>query len=110
MSPEKWIVLGVGMAAVLAFGVFVAASISGGLAVPSIGGTVEQRAVRAYLKANSPSGTWEEIEWYPAKAFKTGGSIIELKFRTKNPFGGQTVFRNWFTVQDGKVVTTNCVF
>jgi hypothetical protein len=62
--------------------------------------STEQRAVRAYLKENLPSGKWEEIKWWPAKRLTDDGKpsnlAIRLKYRTQNEAGGMSVYDDVF--------------
>jgi len=55
----------------------------------------EQKAVRAYLKENLPTGKWEEVRWYPVVRLidngKPSSPAIRLKYRTENQFGGTSL-------------------
>lgn len=62
----------------------------------------EQKAVRAYLKENLPTGKWEEIKWWPtlpgtAIASDWGGTVTRLKYRAANQFGGMAVYDHVYT-------------
>ena len=70
--------------------------------------TAEQKAVRAYLKENLPSGKFEEIRWWPTKpataiAPDWSGTVVRLKYRTNNESGGQSVYDHVFTLNGGKI-------
>ncbi len=68
----------------------------------------EQKAVRAYLKENLPTGKWEEIKWWsvlPGTAISKSqkGTVIRLKYRAENQFGGQSVYDHVYVLVDGKL-------
>lgn len=64
----------------------------------------EQKAVLAYLKENTPSGTVEVVKWAPSKALENGITSIRLKYRTKNTFGALELSTDVFHIKGGKVV------
>lgn len=66
----------------------------------------EHAIVREYLRKNTPTGKWEEVEWYPV--IKTSDVYAaRLKYRTENPFGGQSVIDEVFALdKDGSVQFT----
>ena len=61
------------------------------------------KMIRNYLKSNTPTGNWEEIEWSANPATTMGfneqkqwveladGNDISLKYRTQNPLGGMSI-------------------
>lgn len=73
----------------------------------------EQKAVRAYLKENLPTGKWEEIRWWPtlpgtAVAPDWTGKVIRLKYRAENRFGGMSVYDHVYTFSNqGKMTVHN---
>lgn len=62
--------------------------------------TAEQKAVRAYLKENLPTGKWEEIKWWgPVRLMDDGkpsNLAVRLKYRSANEFGGMSVHDDVF--------------
>lgn len=66
----------------------------------------ERETVRRHLRDNTPTGEWEEIEWYPVIPIDSV-SAIRLKYRTQNPFGGQSVVDEVFVLnRDGSIQYT----
>lgn len=65
----------------------------------------EQKAVRAYLKENLPSGKFEEIKWGKLQKGKTDSTkaIIRFKYRTANRLGAMEVSDDGFRLAKGKV-------
>lgn len=63
----------------------------------------EQKAIRAYLKENLPTGKWEEVRWWPATALKSpdwkGWVAVRLKYRTANKFGATELYDDVFTIR-----------
>lgn len=68
----------------------------------------EQKAVRAYLKENLPTGKWEEIKWWGVKTLivnggERGPNAVRLKFRAENQVGGMSVYDDVFVFRKDKV-------
>lgn len=66
--------------------------------------TAEQKAVRAYLKDNLPTGKWEEIKWWPTTQLIVNGGekgplAVRLKFRAENNVGGMSVYDDVFVMR-----------
>lgn len=63
-----------------------------------------KQAVRKYLRENTNSGKWEEIEWSEYTKEKSGFQQVRLKYRllTPAPFLAEQYFSIW---EDGKIST-----
>jgi hypothetical protein len=68
-----------------------------------------QDAVRQTLRENAPSGEWDEIQWWD-EIDHQGHRIVRLKYRTKNPFGGDSVLDEVFELQRGKAVRIDNIY
>jgi hypothetical protein len=69
--------------------------------------SADHAAVNAWLRHNTPSGTWTEIEWHPAvdvRFRKQVHRICGIKVRTANEEGAATVEKYLFEIIDGKAV------
>jgi hypothetical protein len=70
--------------------------------------TAEQKAVRAYLRENLPTGKFEEVKWWPVKQLLVNGgekgpNAIRLKFRAANEQGGMSVYDDVFVFKKAGV-------
>lgn len=93
------IVIGLIIAAVIGTDAGSGNSIIGGL---SISGSVEQQAVRQFLKENTHTGQWEEVRWWPAMTANTGSRFVRLKYRTENGFGASMIHDQVFQIKSGR--------
>lgn len=62
----------------------------------------EREKVRAWLKENTNSGTWEEVRWWRFKSDE-GVRITRLKYRTQSALGGKVLQDEVFLIKkDGR--------
>lgn len=65
--------------------------------------SAEQKAVRAYLKENLPTGKFEEIKWWGPKGLQNedwdGWVAMRLKYRAENERGGMSVNDDVFMIR-----------
>src|SRR5690606_26079063 len=81
---------------ILIVGALAVVGLAGFLLIPNLGSVTglpleqspEHRLIRAFLKLETPTGTWEEIGW--SESYANGTPVTRLDFRTENPFGGMS--------------------
>lgn len=65
-----------------------------------------KQIVRNWLQNNLADPHWEEVQWLVPESIDPRYRTAYLKFRTKNPFGGQSIQIIRFNIRNGAVYLT----